>query len=539
MTNTVLMQIHAAFGRRGHEGYGEGVSQLDHALQCGAFARRDGATPPLVTAAFLHDIGHLLHDLPQDVADSGVDTQHEASGSAWLSHFFGPEVTEPVRMHVAAKRYLAAVEPGYFEQLSEASKQSLKLQGGVMTPEQARAFEAEPFFADAVCLRRWDEEGKIVGYQGPQASDFDAVIASCLKKPFGAVPPPAGKKLTTHAIPQVDVAGLFGADPAARAAVDAAIQSAARNEGFMVISGLPSWAVLDVARRRQLLALFSLPEAEIRKLWRWNFDPARPNVYRGWFPLQDGLLTYKEGIDMGPDLAFGPSVVDSSDPLCEATPLPDESVLPGWRAVAREYYLAMNRLSMALMHSVARGLGLPEHSFDAAFDGGISTLRLLHYPLRSEASFQGVAPADVWASESGVPRYVLGRGHVDTGFLTLLAQDGVDGLQAQHLDGSWLDVPPREGTLAVNFGKVLERWTAGAIRATVHRVLGSGRERYSIPFFYEARVDAVIAPLPIPGAQAFEPFYFGDHLWETTTKFPEQRGIAHLRTPRGRPTAAA
>ncbi len=99
-------------------------------------------------------------------------------------------------------------------------------------------------------------------------------------------------------------------------------------------------------------------------------------------------------------------------------------------------------------------------------------------------------------------------------------------------------MPPQEGTLAVNFGEVLERWTAGAIRATVHRVLGSGRERFSIPFFYEARVDAVIAPLPLPGAEPFEPFYFGDHLWDTTTKFVEQKGIAHLRLPRGKPVLA-
>lgn len=178
---TVLAQIHAAFTRRGHEGYGEGVSQLDHALQCGAFAERDGAPAALVAAAFLHDIGHLLHDLPQDVADSGLDTQHESTGSAWLSQYFGPEVTEPVRLHVAAKRYLSIAEPGYFDKLSDASKLSLKLQGGPMTADQARVFEAEPFFADAVRLRRWDEEGKIVGYQGPGAAHFDAVVVASLR----------------------------------------------------------------------------------------------------------------------------------------------------------------------------------------------------------------------------------------------------------------------------------------------------------------------------------------------------------------------
>lgn len=176
-----LTAIHAAFERRGKEGYGEGVSQLDHALQCGAFAERDGASDALVAASFLHDIGHLLHELPDDVAEQGIDTQHESTGSAWLSQHFGPEVTEPVRMHVAAKRYLASTEAGYFEQLSEASKLSLKLQGGPMSPAEAKAFEAERFFVDAVRLRRWDEEGKIVGYQGPAATHFDRVIRASLK----------------------------------------------------------------------------------------------------------------------------------------------------------------------------------------------------------------------------------------------------------------------------------------------------------------------------------------------------------------------
>ena len=181
MTAIPIDLIHAAFARRGHEGYGEGVSQLEHALQCGAFAERDLASKSLVAAAFLHDIGHLLHDLPQDVADSGIDTQHESAGSAWLSQYFGPEVTEPVRMHVAAKRYLAALEPGYFDQLSDASKLSLKLQGGPMTAKQVRAFEAERFFADAVRLRRWDEEGKIIGYLGPSVGYFDATLTACIK----------------------------------------------------------------------------------------------------------------------------------------------------------------------------------------------------------------------------------------------------------------------------------------------------------------------------------------------------------------------
>jgi len=177
---SVIDEICTAFERRGQETYGEGISQLEHAVQCAAFAERDGADAALVTATLLHDIGHLLHDLPADVADSGIDTQHEASGSAWLSRHFGPEVTEPVRMHVAAKRYLATMEPGYFERLSEASVLSLRLQGGPMSAPQAAAFAAEPFFADAIRLRRWDEEGKIIDYHGPALDHFLPRVQACL-----------------------------------------------------------------------------------------------------------------------------------------------------------------------------------------------------------------------------------------------------------------------------------------------------------------------------------------------------------------------
>ena len=104
---SALVEIRAAFARRGVETYGEGVSQLEHALQCAACAERDGASAALIAATLLHDIGHLIHDLPVDIADQGIDAQHESLGSAFLSQYFGPDVTEPVRLHVAAKRYLA------------------------------------------------------------------------------------------------------------------------------------------------------------------------------------------------------------------------------------------------------------------------------------------------------------------------------------------------------------------------------------------------------------------------------------------------
>jgi len=207
-------------------------------------------------------------------------------------------------------------------------------------------------------------------------------------------------------------------------------------------------------------------------------------------------------------------------------------LLPGWDEAAAVYYRDMERTGHALMRSIARGLGLPETVFDAAFERGISTLRLLHYPLRTPESLAG-ASDETYVRHNGEDLYMLARPHVDSGFVTLLAQDGVEGLQAQAPGGHWLDVPPIEGTLAVNFGKLLARWTGGRIRATVHRVVGKNRARHSVPFFYEPGVDAVIQPLPIEGAQAFEPVSYGDHLWQATTGFIEQAGIAHLRTARG------
>lgn len=178
---SALAEIRAAFARRGGDTYGEGVSQLEHALQCAACAERDGATPALIAATLLHDIGHLIHELPQDIADQGVDTQHESLGSAFLSQHFGLAVTEPVRLHVAAKRYLATTEPGYCDLLSPASIQSLQLQGGMMSAEERTRFAAERFADDAIRLRRWDDEGKLVNAKTPDLAHFERYVSASLR----------------------------------------------------------------------------------------------------------------------------------------------------------------------------------------------------------------------------------------------------------------------------------------------------------------------------------------------------------------------
>jgi isopenicillin N synthase-like dioxygenase len=225
--------------------------------------------------------------------------------------------------------------------------------------------------------------------------------------------------------------------------------------------------------------------------------------------------------------------VSESDPLRAQTPLPAEVSLPGWHRAVANYYAAMERVCAALMQSLARGLGLEQHFFDAAFYHGLSTLRLIRYPARRAQELATCKDPRVWVTHEGERHYLCGAPHTDSGFLTVLACDRAPGLQARLRDGRWFDVSVPDGALAVNFGEVLERWSAGRIRATEHRVIGSGQERYSIPFFYEARADAEIRPLPADDPGSFEPFLYGDHLWARITSFVEFQGMERQRQPAG------
>lgn len=158
---------------RGDSQYGgEAVTQREHALQAAFFAEQAGAPSTLIAAALLHDVGHLLHSLPDDAPDRGIDDRHEMLAARWLEFRFGPEVVEPVRLHVAAKRFLCAVEPDYSGQLSPPSLQSLELQGGPMSAEEAVSFRAHALHAAAVALRRWDDAAKVPNLATPSLEHF-------------------------------------------------------------------------------------------------------------------------------------------------------------------------------------------------------------------------------------------------------------------------------------------------------------------------------------------------------------------------------
>ncbi len=190
----------------------------------------------------------------------------------------------------------------------------------------------------------------------------------------------------------------------------------------------------------------------------------------------------------------------------------------------------MEGVGAALLRSRARGLGVSDDQFAPLFENGISTFRLAYYPPRTPDNFGGQDPALAEIAHQGETLTLSGAAHIDSGFVTLLAQDGVPGLQVKVGD-EWIDAPPRDDALVVNFGKLLETWTGGAIRATRHRVVSRGEPRFSIPFFYEPAAESVIRPLT--GRGQFDPFSYGDFLWDATTKFVEQEAVCHLRPPRG------
>jgi [1-hydroxy-2-(trimethylamino)ethyl]phosphonate dioxygenase len=174
--------IFKMLGEMGHARYGnEGVSQLHHALQAALQAEQSGSSSALIAASLLHDIGHLVAD-DEKAAARGVDAHYENVGSRYLSRWFPAEVTEPIHLHVAAKRYLCAVEPAYRATLSFGSERSLMLQGGPMSVEEVEKFRAMPFVEDAVRLRRWDEGAKNPKVITPPLEHYLPILRSLYRR---------------------------------------------------------------------------------------------------------------------------------------------------------------------------------------------------------------------------------------------------------------------------------------------------------------------------------------------------------------------
>jgi gamma-butyrobetaine dioxygenase len=177
----VVETLAGLFATSGSSDYfGEPVTQAAHMLQAAALAEAAGAGTALVAAALLHDVGHFVGEISGADLMRGTDNRHGDAGADWLSRWFPPAVTEPVRLHVAAKRYLCAIEPGYYDRLSDASRYTLSVQGGPMSGGEVAGFARAPYAADAIALRRFDEAAKQPSAVVPGFGRYEELLRSLI-----------------------------------------------------------------------------------------------------------------------------------------------------------------------------------------------------------------------------------------------------------------------------------------------------------------------------------------------------------------------
>ncbi len=287
-------------------------------------------------------------------------------------------------------------------------------------------------------------------------------------------------KVSADEIPVINIGPLLHGG-AARVADK--IGAAARDIGFFYVvnHGVPSALVERVFA--ESARFFALSEAE-----KMPVAIEHSACHRGWFRLggenldpakQTRAGDFKEGFKIGRDLGADHPLVRAGTPLHGPNQWPD---LPGWRETMQTYYDAMEALGRRLLQAFALALGLEANYFDGWLKAPMTTLGPLHYP----------------PQRGHITEAQLGAGaHTDYGCLTMLAQDDAGGLQVRNAAGVWIDAPPIPGSFVVNIGDMMERWTNGVFTSTLHRVVNiSGRERYSLPYFFDPDFSAPVACLP-------------------------------------------
>lgn len=176
----VIDFIHQQFIENGHVAYGERISMAEHMMQSAYFDEKKNSTREVVVAAFLHDFGHLILGLPEDITENGIDGFHENIGADFLRPYLPSSILDPIQLHVAAKRYLCTVKPGYMAKLSQASKDTLHVQGGIMSDGEVQLFEAETYHKDAIQVRLFDDLGKEEALAHPGLDYYLALTEQCL-----------------------------------------------------------------------------------------------------------------------------------------------------------------------------------------------------------------------------------------------------------------------------------------------------------------------------------------------------------------------
>ena len=295
-----------------------------------------------------------------------------------------------------------------------------------------------------------------------------------------------------NALPIIDISGLRSSDPAAREAVGKALHSACRDKGFFYISHHGIDPVLQQRVFEEAQHFFALPDSEKRKV-----DKAQSNANRGYEPLGNQTLEanappdLKEGYYIGPDLPLDAPEVLAGKFNFGPNQWPERAA---FKSAMLDYSAAVTELSELLMEGLALSLNLPADYFDEFCRDANPILRLLHYPPQ---------PANPQPNEKGC------GAHTDWGGVTLLLQDDNPGLQVWDQETqAWLHADPIPGTYVVNLGDMIARWTNDLYRSTLHRVVNiSGRERFSVPFFYSGNPNHEVRCLPVCLAEGESPRY--------------------------------
>ncbi len=326
----------------------------------------------------------------------------------------------------------------------------------------------------------------------------------------------ASPKGDFDAIPMLDVSALGSGSEAGVRAVAEEIRGTLENVGFLYIKGhnVPQTSIEAV--RAESRRFHALPLDEKMKL---KMD----RNFRGYIPINTSTIVtssvakvtkpnQSESLMLMHEVAADDPDALAGKPLQGPNQWPGEDLLPGFRSVIETYVAQMNTLGRQMLDAITVALGMKRDSLAHHFVKPTTFLRLLHYPTqREEDGLFGSAP------------------HTDYGFITLLAQDDVGGLEVKNKAGDWIPAPPVPGTFVMNVGDILARWSNDVFVSTPHRVINrSGKERYSQPFFFDPSMDSLIEALPscvsAERPAKYEPVLYGDYLMERIDKNYQARG---------------
>jgi len=261
------------------------------------------------------------------------------------------------------------------------------------------------------------------------------------------------------------------------------VVNALENSGFLYIDGIQG---IDVDKLLQSCKwFFGLPQETKNKLMRKFWAPENLNVYRGYFPVVEGEPSRKEGFEFGRDIKPGDPTVKPGNWFYEPSVWPVEDGTFPFKEFLQHFYTVLHNASLDILRLAAVGLGIDEFAFDDIFaDKPCTTFRLMHYP-----PWDGKPPENAVIEDGKV---VTTPGHTDSNFLTLLYTFDFKGLEVMHANGNWIAVEPRPNSWVMNIGDVFSRMMGGRFKATQHRVLDIGVDRYSVPFFLEPSFDGDI-----------------------------------------------